>query len=247
MKKIINWKTFFILLIACAVTSVLIIPYQVGLSPDLADMGAILYLGAFVQGAVMFSIVILFGLILARKVGFSLPILEDENKLENLKAILKPSILWGFAGAILLTPIALAFGKVSIELLASELAVPLWAKFFAIFYGGIAEEVLMRLFVVSLIAWVLIKIKVPRNASIWVAIVLSAVLFGLGHLPFTSALTAITADVVLRAILLNGIIGIIFGVLYWKKGLESAVIAHLSAGVVLRFVTPYVASLFIYL
>jgi len=36
MKKIINWRTFFILLAACAAGSVLVIPFQAALTPALA-------------------------------------------------------------------------------------------------------------------------------------------------------------------------------------------------------------------
>ena len=43
----------------------------------------------------------------------------------------------------------------------------------------------------------------------------------------------------------NGSIGVIFGWLYWKKGLESAMIAHFSSDVVLHVITPLMASLFI--
>ena len=149
IKTIVNWKTFLILLVACGVTSVLVIPYQAGLNPALSELGAMLYLGAFLQGTIIFSIVTFLGLILARKTGFSLPILEDNKKLETLKSIAGPSILWGLIGGILITLLAFLFGNISLELFAVELAVPMWARFLAIFYGGIAEEVLLRLFIMS--------------------------------------------------------------------------------------------------
>ena len=155
------------------------------------------------------------------------------------------SVLWGLLGGIIIILCAIPFGDASLELMAAELAVPAWARFVALFYGGIAEEVLMRLFVMSLLTWVLMKVKVPKNISIWAAIIISAVLFGIGHLPFTGTLTDITANIVARAIILNGIGAIIFSLLYWKKGLESAMIAHFSAGIVLRFIAPLVARLLI--
>lgn len=245
MRNIVNWKTFSILLLACVVGSVLVIPFQIGLSPALAGLGARLYIAAFLQGLVIFSFVTFFGLILARKVGFSLPILEGKNKAGSLKAILKPSIFWGVLGGVLIILSALPFGDISFDLLKAEMAVPTWAGFLASFYGGIAEEVLLRLFAMSLLTWLLMKMKLPKNVSIWVAIIISAVLFGLGHLPITGELTDITATVVVRAILLNGVGAIIFSLLYWKKGLESAMIAHFSADIVLHVITPLVARLII--
>lgn len=72
----------------------------------------------------------------------------------------------------------------------------------------------------------------------WTAIVISTVLFGLGHLPVTAALTVITPLVVARAIVLNGIGGLVFGWLYWKKGLEYSIVAHFAADIVLLAVLP---------
>jgi membrane protease YdiL (CAAX protease family) len=243
MDKNTNRITFSILVGACVVGSVFVIPFQIGLSPALADLGIELYFAAFIQGLVLFSIVTFFGLILARKVGFTLPILEGEHKRENFVAILKPSILWGVLSGVLIILLALPFGDITFDLLKAEMAVPIWAGFLASFYGGIAEEVLMRLFVMSLLTWIFMKIKLSRDTSIQVAIIISAVLFGLGHLPITGALTDITAVVVARAVLLNGIGAIIFSLLYWKNGLESAMIAHFSADIVLHVITPSIARL----
>lgn len=64
------------------------------------------------------------------------------------------------------------------------------------------------------------------------------VIFGLGHLPATALLTTITPIVIFRAILLNGIGGIVFGWLYWKKGIEAAMMAHFTTDLVLLVVLP---------
>jgi hypothetical protein len=42
---------------------------------------------------------------------------------------------------------------------------------------------------------------------------------------------------------LNGLGGLAFGWLYWKRGLESAMMAHFSADIVLHVITPLVATL----
>ena len=52
------------------------------------------------------------------------------------------------------------------------------------------------------------------------------------------SLTALTPMVIVRAIVLNAVGGIIFGWLYWKKGLESAMISHFSADIVLHVIVP---------
>ena len=102
----------------------------------------------------------------------------------------------------------------------------------------------------TLIVWIFYKIKKtadgkPTVIGIWLAIIISAIIFGLGHLPITGTITTITPLIVVRAVLLNGIAGIVFGWLYWKKGLESAMIAHFSADIVLQVIFPFTLSLLI--
>jgi membrane protease YdiL (CAAX protease family) len=74
----------------------------------------------------------------------------------------------------------------------------------------------------------------PSSGAFWIAIVLVAVLFGLGHLPATSAVTPLTTTLVLRSLILNGIAGTAFGYLYWRRGLEAAMIGHMSAHLVMQ-------------
>ena len=245
MRGIINWRSFFVLFAVCVVTSILVIPYQVAMVPDLGEVGALLYVSAFAQGLVIFSIATFLGLLLARKVGFSLPIIEGADRWENLRAILKPSILLGVLSGILIILADIAFQALSVAIPMEDVHVPVWAALLASFYGGIAEEVLMRLFAMTLLVWLIFLFKktkegLPTNWSVWIAIVLASILFGIGHLPLTSALTEITTMIIIRAIVLNGIGGVIFGWLYWKKGLVSAIIAHFSADIVLHVITPVI-------
>ncbi|MCL5666182.1 MAG: CPBP family intramembrane metalloprotease [Patescibacteria group bacterium] len=255
MKNIINWKLFFILLAACVVASFLVLPYEFAIIPAMSELfSPALLVAAFVQAIVFFSIAIFFGLILSKRVGFNLPVLEGWLKGEKqggyLKSILGLSVGLGILGGLLIILLSVPFGNLSVEFLRAEAAAAAWKGFLASFYGGIAEEILCRLFLVSLFAWIFMKFKKtregrPTNIGIWLSIILAAILFGLGHLPITADITAITPVVILRAIFLNGVPGIIFGWLFWKKGLESAIIAHFSADIVIHVITPLVALLFI--
>jgi len=101
-----------------------------------------------------------------------------------------------------------------------------------------------------LFVWITFKIKKDENGNptvlgVWLSIILAAIFFGLGHLPATAQITKLTGIVIVRAVVLNGIGGIIFGRLYWKKGLESAIIAHFSTDIVLHIITPFVISFFL--
>jgi len=68
----------------------------------------------------------------------------------------------------------------------------------------------------------------PRSAVVWAAIVIAAVLFGLGHLPALAQSVSLTPALIARTVLLNAIAGLLFGWLYWRRSLEAAMVAHAS-------------------
>jgi membrane protease YdiL (CAAX protease family) len=177
-------------------------------------------------------------------------IVEGKKQTIKLKSIIMPSVCLGALAGIAIVVLSLPFNAALPELQLLKTSAPAWKALLASLYGGIAEEVLLRLFLVSLFVWITFKIKKtadgkPTSIGIWVSIVLAAIIFGLGHLPATAQITPLTGLVIVRAVVLNGFGGIIFGWLYWKKGLESAMIAHFSADVVLHIITPAIASIFV--
>src|SRR6185312_1275696 len=106
---------------------------------------------------------------------------------------------------------------------------PVWKRFLACFYGGGYEELFTRLFLLSVIAWLMNRSwRRPKpqlsNTAFWLANILTALLFGLGHLPSASLFMPITAIVVMAALSLNGVAGIAFGYLFRTRGLEAAIV-----------------------
>ncbi|GHU71643.1 abortive infection protein [Spirochaetia bacterium] len=253
MKNIINWKLFFILVIVCIIASMLVIPYSLDLTSSEIEITPVIMLATAAQNLVLFAVAAFFGLLLSKRIGMGLPILqnvlEGKNQIKELKHILPSSVGLGVLSGVLIVCLSIPFNRLIPEFQNVSTSVPAWKAFLASFYGGIAEEVLLRLFLVSLFVWITFKIKknkdgYPQNIGIWLSIILAAIIFGLGHLPATAQITPLTGLVIIRAIMLNGIGGIIFGWLYWKKGLESAMIAHFSADIVLHVITPAVVSFF---
>jgi hypothetical protein len=103
-------------------------------------------------------------------------------------------------------------------------------------YGGIAEELLMRWGVMSLLAWAGWRLGQrgvgrPAPAVLWLAILGAALLFGLGHLPAAGAIAPLTPAFVLRTVLLNSVAGIATGWLFWRHSLEAAMLAHMMVHV----------------
>ncbi|MCL2270472.1 MAG: CPBP family intramembrane metalloprotease [Treponema sp.] len=254
MKNLINWKLFFILLIACIIVSMLVIPYSLALASSEIQFTVQIFLLTVAQNSVLFAIVVFFGLFFSKRIGMGLPIvqgiLEGKNRAKEIKSILAPSISLGVLSGIAIVVINIPFTQLLPDLNMLDVSAPAWKALLASFYGGIAEEILLRLFLVSLFVWITFIIRKgkdggPAVVGIWLSIVLAAVFFGLGHLPATAQITPLTGLVVVRAVVLNGIAGVVFGWLYWKKGLESAIIAHFSADIVLHIVTPFIMSLFL--
>lgn len=176
--------------------------------------------------------------------------MERLSRGEDLKpvfmAILGVSVLLGLLTVILVTVIDFLFYSMfpNEPIYAMKLPrPPAWQGFLASFYGAINEEILSRLFLMSLLLWIFSKIKKPKDGkpaglTVWLAIAATAIIFGLLHLPSTAVILPITSFIIVRAIILNGVAGIIFGWLFWKKGLESAMISHFTADIMMHGIFP---------
>ena len=108
-------------------------------------------------------------------------------------------------------------------------------------YGAIIEEVMLRLFWMSLIAFVLHKLfgkkhDKPTVAILVVANVIAALGFAAGHLPATAQLLGLTPMIIVRCFLLNGGLGLLFGWLYRKYGLRYSMLAHGGCHIVSKFI-----------
>ncbi len=69
--------------------------------------------------------------------------------------------------------------------------------------------------------------------------VLAVVPFGLLHLTNVAGMgVPITLGAVLMAVLLNEVAGVIFGILYWRRGIEAAILAHFATDIVLKAIVP---------
>ncbi|HEX9388712.1 MAG TPA: CPBP family intramembrane glutamic endopeptidase [Anaerolineales bacterium] len=256
--KTINWKVFWILLIAAITATILLLPYAMEVQSSAVDLTKLpmplplVITLQIVQNAILFAIAIFGGLFFAGRVGLGMPILDSLTRRESVahkvRAILPLSIILGVLSTLVVLGLEFFYFQPAMMRELGETASALnlqtsqpaaWKGFLASFYGGIAEEILLRLFMMSFLVWLGRFISKnsdgkPTSAVFWVANILAAVLFGLGHLPTMSLLVPLTSLVVARTILLNGLIGVVCGWLYWKRGLESAMISHFSADLVLH-------------
>ncbi len=112
--------------------------------------------------------------------------------------------------------------------LENNLQVSILAK---IGYGGITEELLTRYGFMTFAVWIVFKITNKLNHfSYWIGIIISSVLFALGHFPAVFASSSNASTILLTYVFISNFFsGITFGWLYWKKGLESSIIGHILA------------------
>lgn len=169
----------------------------------------------------------LLGIILAKKIE-----LWNDSLALKLKPLAITVILFVICGILFIGIDCFVFGRLIPPVADSYRVKPTVATVLgAIILGGVVEEVMLRLFMMSLIAFILLKIfrncgENGREIIYILSNVVSSVLFAAGHLPITEALYGITPVILIRCFLLNGGFGLVFGRLYRKHGIQYAMIAH---------------------
>lgn len=248
-----NRRLILVLTLLGAISGVTILPYLLGNLPgglngaveqSRLPSGVVVSL-IVLQTTVLTGLTSWIGLSLAVKVGLDLPIwrrwLNEGRFVSFSNKWLAISLIGSFVGTLLVSTLEIfAFSPLLPEIAAVP-ALPLWTRALTMFYGGIVEEVLLRLFLMTLLVWVMsrfLRNRTPIPPYVYIsAIFMAAILFGLGHLPATLMIFGeLTPLLIVRALVGNGLLGIFFGFLYWKKGFEYAVIAHMAGDLFLHVI-----------
>jgi membrane protease YdiL (CAAX protease family) len=244
----LKWKIFAVLMVGALVGVLAIIPYTVSLvglpSAEVLPVWLSMLIW-LLQSMLLFAGAIGLGLWLGGKVGLGAPLLRswlagDPKALDKFKASLRLGIGAGvIVGLVIWTFEKVVFNPYMPEALSMSEQPPAWQGLLASFYGGINEELLFRLGLMTLVVWVGMKVSrkgYPSTIVIWTGNILVAILFALGHLPMAAALAPLTFIVVIRILLLNSIGSVVFGWLYWQRGLLIAMLAHFCSDIVLHVI-----------
>lgn len=192
----------------------------------------------------MLLAMVLIGGILYDKTGFQAPILESLVRKDGLtnqwKSVLTSGMAGGIAAGLIIVGLsAFTYPSLPEEFIAlgEKIKPSLAARFL---YGGILEEILMRFGLMTLFVWIMSKLLKRLSPGIyWSGIMLTALLFAVGHFPIAFQAVPSPSPALLGYILAgNTVGGVVFGWLYWKKGLESAMVAHIFAHVVMVLLEP---------
>jgi len=113
--------------------------------------------------------------------------------------------------------------------------------------AGIGEEILFRLFVMGLWAFLLdlaLRKWNARRVALWAGNVIAALAFGVAHLPATMMATGVASPVdlptvaIVEVFVLSGLVGVVVGERYMREGLIAAVGIHFWADVVWHILWP---------
>jgi len=199
----------------------------------------IIQLISVAQSSVLLLLMILLGSVFSKKVGLSAPVIfalaRSENAIKELKPQIIPALIGGIIGGVfILVFLGTLTSYLPAEFLsAGEKLIPPWYS--KILYGGITEELLIRWGLMSFFVWAAYRLTQKNGSDIRshnyiLAIIVSALIFGLGHLPVVFALSPeVTVPLIAYIVLGNAAFGFIAGYLYWKRGLECAIGAHMIA------------------
>lgn len=254
-KRPFNARAYLILVALLVPAELAILPYTLSLSGAESTGFWTLILSAGTD-LLLLAALAAAGLLLAGRIGLGMPFIEGWTKREPVW-----NRLPGVAGISILAGILLPLIKLLDSAFASLLretspmqagpaliAPPAWQGFLAAFSAGITEEVMFRLFGLTLLAWLgslLFQRRTGRPVTwlLWTANILFAILFGLAHLSTASQMgIPLDAITVIRTLIINGVGSVMFGWLYWSFGLESAIMAHISADVVRHGFVPLVSQ-----
>lgn len=223
--SIIYERRFYYLLLGAVLGTLCVLPYasqQVGISFSLFMLVA-----AVIQTVIIYGVIIAVGLNLADRTGL--------NVVPSQPYVVVSVVAGSGVGLVLKLLDVWLFKHLAAVLSVKHLESDLIHRLLASVYGAVNEEIFMRLFAVSLIAWIVQKFASFNRVHVTsFAIILCAILFGLGHLPMLYSIVEPNTYDIVRVMALNGLAGCVFGVLYVRYGLLAAMLSHFITDIVLQ-------------
>jgi hypothetical protein len=183
------------------------------------------------------AIVIALTMLMANRVGLGAPLIAGELSKEDLRPWLRSGLALTLLVIIISTPFSL-HANLGVDPATYPFG---WELMTSSFKAGVVEEIVSRFFLVSLFVWIGRFVSRdeagrPKQVVYWVSILLSALIFGWAHVD--ARLGHPTATFWDYAVILglNSGLGFYFGWLFWRLGLEWAIMAHFAYDVFVSMV-----------
>ena len=218
------------------VASMLLAPLERALPPGIEVPRAVL----LIQPAILTVLAVLAGWWAAPKAGLDAPLIGawvDGSASPSLGPIVRDAAL----GGVVCAAVLLAYGALTSGIMATEAKgfdLPLATR---MLYGGVTEELMLRWGFMSLIAVGIVGAFRRHRAALPAAAVISAIVFGAGHLPALFALVASPPAWLILAVMAGNFVpGVVFAWLFIRRGLESAMLAHALTHAIAMGLAPIV-------
>ncbi len=250
-----EYKTMLILTFIGGMGYLLGLPYRMEIAGE-TNIPILDILLSALLNTLIIGVIVVFGYLFARKVGLGAPIikgkLEGKPVRERAKSILKIAPLLGILSGLIVGVLDVFVFVPLLSGTVTPTAVypSLLSRILAMFYGGHFEEILVRWFIMSYLVWFFWKLSRSDEAAshswiYWLGIISAAILFGALHLPASFAIYGVTSLVITRSLVLNLIPGLIFGWLYWKRGIEAAMLSHMCADFTIHVIVVQIILTFL--
>ena len=238
-------RSFTALVLTGAAGAAAIVPYQLAAAPEAVAASGItpaaLAMATIASGTLVAAVAAFVGLLLGPRIGLGAPLIADlvRGKVDRLawRRVLTLAVPVGAGAAVLVVALDVALAPFLPHTAAGG-SVPLAVRYLGSLYGAVNEELMLRLGLLTAIAWALARGTRSRGtlarSLLWAATLVAAVGFGAAHLPAVAATVPLDGVVIARTIGLNALLGTVFGWLYWSRGLGAAIAAHLVADLVIQ-------------
>jgi membrane protease YdiL (CAAX protease family) len=170
--------------------------------------------------------VIWLAMYIATKIGLGAPILEGYLAKDMRTVWIRDVASYTILGILAVLPVYILVNS----WLPESTYPPGWMLLLASVQAGVREEIFSRLLLMSLFTWVGNQLSgneggKPTSRLIWSGNIISAVIFGLAHLDNTPYSDELLLPLI-GVFSISAFLGLLFGWLYWRYGIEAAILAH---------------------
>jgi hypothetical protein len=240
-----NWSLFAVIVIVCIPGILITIPVVLKSQTKQMEIASaqgkkippmpVMMLVSTVQTIIIAGLAAAAGVILAPKVGLGAPffkaLVSGQPLWPYLQGLIVPTLLVSLGGGLGLVAFYYLIFRPHLDKETVQASENLRMKLgigARILYGGIVEEVMMRWGLLPLIVWGISLIAGSVTSLVyWIAVVVSGVVFGLGHLPaYLGAGAKRSSILIAMMIILNLWASLMFSYLFLEYGLLAAMISH---------------------